>query len=106
MTIKESSHNVTKKHIINARSSQSFVNWTEPEQIIATALVEDVNTEGNTVEYAYIWTDTNTYAGNSKAIREIVPDLVELINAAEECTGVCHLRKSNSGKEFITLELV
>lgn len=107
MEIKTSSNNVTKKHLINARSSQSFVNWQNPEKIIAAALVEDVDSKtGAAAEYAYIWTENNTYAGNALAIREIVNDLVELLNEADELTGVCNVRKTKGGQDFVTLELV
>lgn len=101
MEILKATSNVTRIHLVNARDSRSFMEWKEAEPVIAAAVVQD-----NDTVYSYVWTETATYAGNSATIRDVMDDVIDIINEGEVVSALVNVRQSKSGKDFATLRLL
>lgn len=103
--------NLTAKDIINAKSSSVPVK-TAPPRFKATgfAIAEDVDKESGEVrEVGYIVAEDQTVYGTIS--QTAISTISDIISAVEENTfelpveiGVA-LRKSNGGREFITLSV-
>lgn len=104
-----STNNIGKKEIFNAKSaSQALQTVSETLTVVGAAIADSTDKEnGEISEIGYIFTDTGMVYGTiSATVIDVLPDLIDLLNDVGEMKVEVIHRKSNSGRDFISLQIL